>query len=108
MSDPDKPNPVDDLRKGLGLLFRAAKTTFEKLPTEQIEEAVLSGAKEVGRALENVTHTEQFLRKPTARAADEPAKTEPTPPPQATDGASGETKAAPGKDAPEDPKTRIG
>jgi hypothetical protein len=73
MSDSDKPNPIDDLRKGLGLLFRAAKTTIDKLPTGQIEEAVITGAREVGRALENVTHSveEQFLRKPSARPADE-------------------------------------
>ena len=28
--DKDKPSAVEDVRKGLGLLFRAAKTTFEK------------------------------------------------------------------------------
>jgi hypothetical protein len=53
----DKPNPVEDLRKGLGLLFRAAKATIEQLPTEKLEEVVVSSAKEVGRAIENVTQT---------------------------------------------------
>jgi hypothetical protein len=80
----DKPNPLDDLRKGLGLLFRAAKTTIEKLPTGELEEAVLSGAKEVGRAIENVAHTveQQVLRKPSARVpSDAPPK---------GDGASGD------------------
>jgi len=72
----EKPNPLDDLRKGLGLLFRAAKTTIEKLPTGELEEAVLSGAKEVGRAIENVAHTveQQVLRKPSVRAPSEAPK----------------------------------
>ena len=77
MPDDEKPNPLEDLRKGLGLLFRAAKTTIEKLPTVELEEAVLSGAKEVGRAIENVAHTveQQVLRKPPAKPpADGPAK----------------------------------
>jgi hypothetical protein len=70
----DKPNPLEDLRKGLGLLFRAAKTTIEKIPTGELEEAVVSGAKEVGRAIENVAHTveKQVLRKPSVRAPSEP------------------------------------
>jgi hypothetical protein len=53
MSD-DKPNPFDDLRKGLGLLFRAAKTTIEKLPKTDLEEVVVTSAREVGRAIESV------------------------------------------------------
>ena len=56
MSD-DKPNPIDDVRKGLGLLFRAAKTAVEKLPTKDVEQAVVSTAREVGRAVENVATT---------------------------------------------------
>src|ERR1700689_4849267 len=77
--DSGKPNPIEDLRKGFGLLFRAAKTTLEKLPTDQIEEAVLTGAKEVGRALENVQHTveEQFLGKSPAPKKEEPPTAEP-------------------------------
>jgi hypothetical protein len=58
MPDDDKPNPkpdpLQDVRKGLGLLFRAAKTTVEKLPTKDLEEVVVTSAREVGRALENV------------------------------------------------------
>jgi len=53
MSD-DKPNPFDDLRKGLGLLFRAARTTIEKLPKTDLEEVVVTSAREVGRAIESV------------------------------------------------------
>jgi hypothetical protein len=52
---PDKPDPIEDVRKGLGLLFRAAKSTLEQLPTRQVEQAVVSGAREVGRAFEAVT-----------------------------------------------------
>ena len=72
--DKPKPNPIEDLRKGLGLLIRAARTTIEQLPTDKLEEAVLSGAKEVGRAIENVAQTveQQILRKPTAKPDDAP------------------------------------
>ncbi len=52
-----KPDPFDDVRKGLGLLFRAAKTTVEKLPTKDFEEVVVTSAREVGRAIENVGRT---------------------------------------------------
>jgi hypothetical protein len=54
MPDDDKPNPIEDVRKGLGLLFRAAKGAVEKLPTKDVEELVVTSAREVGRALENV------------------------------------------------------
>jgi hypothetical protein len=104
--DPEKPNPIDDLRKGFGLLFRAAKTTLEKLPTDQIEEAVLTGAKEVGRALENVQHSveEQFLGKSGAPRKDEP----PAPAAPAKDGEP-EADHATSADKPADAtKTRIG
>jgi hypothetical protein len=56
MSD-DKPSALDDVRKGLGLLIRAARTTVEKLPTKDLEEAVVTSAREVGRAIENVGKT---------------------------------------------------
>jgi len=56
MSD-EKPNPFSDVRRGLGLLFRAAKTTVEKLPRKDLEEVVVTSAREVGRALENVGRT---------------------------------------------------
>jgi len=94
MADDDKPNPLEDLRKGLGLLFRAAKTTIEKLPTGELEEAVVSGAKEVGRAIENVAHTveQQVMRKPSVRVPSEA-------PPAETVEASAE--AAPSKSADE-------
>ncbi len=103
--DPEKPNPIDDLRKGFGLLFRAAKTTLEKLPTDQIEEAVLTGAKEVGRALENVQHSveEQFLGKSATAKKEEPAPTEP-----AKDGEIKAETATSAEKQDDETKTRIG
>ena len=53
MSD-EKPKPVDDLKQGLNLLFRAAKGAVDKIPTDKIEAAVKDGAKEVGKAFEQV------------------------------------------------------
>jgi hypothetical protein len=53
--DPQKkPDPIEDVRKGLGLLFRAATTAVNSLPTDKLESAVVSSVKEVGRAIENV------------------------------------------------------
>jgi hypothetical protein len=61
MSDDKAPNPLTDVRKGLGLLFRAARTTARKLPTtnlgKEFEHAVVTSAREVGRAIENVATT---------------------------------------------------
>ena len=61
MADDDKPNPMDDVSKGLDLLFRAAKTAakstmerVERLPSDNLENFVTEGVKEVGRALETV------------------------------------------------------
>ncbi|MBX3186592.1 MAG: hypothetical protein KF819_06240 [Labilithrix sp.] len=55
MSD-EKSKPVDDLKQGLGLLFKAAKGAVEKLPTDKIEDVVKDGAKEVGKAFESVAN----------------------------------------------------
>lgn len=51
-----KPDPIEDVRKGLELLLRAATTAVNSLPTDKLETAVVSGVKEVGRAIENVAH----------------------------------------------------
>jgi hypothetical protein len=56
MSD-DKPSAFQDARKGLGLLFRAARTVIGKLPKGGVEEVVKTSAREVGRAFENVATT---------------------------------------------------
>jgi hypothetical protein len=50
----EKPNPLSDTLKGLGLLLRAAKTVVGRLPTKNLEETVVESAREVGRAIENV------------------------------------------------------
>lgn len=89
-----KPDPLEDLQKGFGLLFRAAKTAVEQLPSGRVEDVIKIGVKEVGRALENVTETiaENVFHhkkpeekksaateepKPEAPRADEPRAEEP-------------------------------
>ena len=117
MSD-DKPKPVDDLKQGLNLLFRAAKGAVEKIPTDKIEGAVKDGAKEVGKAFESVAseldkaftnvtgrpasspppHAQQQQQPPAATAAEaeEAAKKEAQPPPHYDDAYAPEPPA-PGK-----------
>jgi hypothetical protein len=91
MSD-ERPNPLADVIKGLGLLLRAAKTTVERgvenLPTKDFEEVVLTSAREVGRALENVATTverEVFGRRdaPTRPTSEGPAAPGGSAPPEA-------------------------
>ena len=53
----DRPNPLSDVRKGLGLLFRAARTAVGNLETADLEEVLVTSAREVGRAIENVATT---------------------------------------------------
>ncbi len=50
----DKPKPVDDLKEGLGLIFRAAKGAVERLPTDKLEDVAKDAVKEVGRAFESL------------------------------------------------------
>jgi hypothetical protein len=57
MPKEEEPTPFQDVRKGLGLLFRAARTAVKKLPTDPLEKVVVDGAREVGRAVENVAST---------------------------------------------------
>ncbi len=54
---PEKPDPLSDVIRGLGLLLRAAKTTVERVPKKGLEDAVVETAREVGRAFENVAGT---------------------------------------------------
>ena len=56
-SDDDRPSAFTDVRRGLGLLFRAARTTAKKLPKGNLEELAVTSAREVGRAFENVAST---------------------------------------------------
>jgi hypothetical protein len=76
MSD-DRPSPLSDARKGLGLLFRAARTAVGRLPTTDLEEVFVTSAREVGRAIENVAVTieREVLgkKKPRAEASHRPS-----------------------------------
>lgn len=74
----DKPNPVDDLKQGFGLLFRAAKGAVEKLPgqvtAKNIEEAVKDGVTEVGKAFETVAgEVDKMFSKPASSGSTPPA-----------------------------------
>ena len=92
MTDNEKPNPLEDVRKGLGLLLRAAKTTVEKLPTRNVEDAVVTTAREVGRAVESVGRTierEVFGGKDRKGSGPKPEE------PKAEDGAGGSPGAKP-------------
>jgi hypothetical protein len=97
MSD-DKPKPVDDLKEGLGLLFRAAKGAVEAIPTEKlegvtgkiegvagkIEGVAKDAAKEVGRAFESIGgEVDKLIHKKGSQppqAAAPPAAPAPEPP----------------------------
>lgn len=92
MSD-EKPKPVEDLKLGLNLLFRAAKGAVESLPTSKLEEAVKDGAREVGRAVETVA-TE--IDKVIGRATGTP----PPPPAAPTESAEAGPAAPPPAEAP--------
>ena len=78
-----KPDPIDDLRAGLGLLFRAAKTAVDELPTSKFEDVVKQGVREVGRAIENVTSVieEQVTGKKPAKGQAEASSPEGSAPP---------------------------
>jgi hypothetical protein len=119
--DPQKKtDPIEDVRKGLGLLFRAATTAVNSLPTDKFETAVVSGVKEVGRAIENVA---QAIDKEVFKNGHKPAAPAP-PKPNPTSGSAKEddkvwaTQQPPGDvpspevpekpDAPEPPVTPPG
>lgn len=97
----DKPKPVDDLKEGLGLLFRAAKGAVEAIPTEKldgvtgkIESVAKDAAKEVGRAFESLGSEVEKIVHPNKPN---------TQPPQGA--APPATNAAP--PAPEPPKEEV-
>lgn len=94
MSD-DKPNPVDDLKQGLGLLFRAAKGAVEKLPTDKVEDVAKDAAKEVARAFESLGQEVEKVIHPNKK----PASQQP-PPPEAS-------AQPPGPPVPEGEQKRI-
>ncbi len=51
---PPPASPVDDLKKGLGLLFRAAKGAVASVQPERIEGAVRGVSKEFERAVDSI------------------------------------------------------
>jgi hypothetical protein len=90
MSD-DRPNPLTDVAKGLGLLFRAARTMVGKIPRGDLEAAVVTSAREVGRAIENVASTiERGVRGSGSDKKERPPETpadpkdQPEPPPSSS------------------------
>jgi len=101
MSD-EKPKPVDDLKEGLGLLFRAAKGAVEKLPTDKVEVVAKDAVKEVTRAFESIgneidkafgktgsqppAHNAPPPQPPTEAKAEEKDENEPPKAPQYDDG----------------------
>jgi hypothetical protein len=96
----DEPNPLNDVRRGLGLLLRAARTAARKLPTTDLEGVVTTSAREVGRAIENVAAT--IEREVFGKGGS------PKPPPTASRGPDGASKtpgeaASKGDDADKDP-----
>jgi hypothetical protein len=86
-SPPEEESPVEDLKKGIGLLFRAAKSAahsaaprekvekafktgvddlqkaFDRLQSDKLDGAIKSSLQEIGRAVGNVAQTlERELR----------------------------------------------
>jgi hypothetical protein len=110
MSD-DKPKPVDDLKEGLGLLFRAAKGAVERLPTGKFEDVAKDAVREVGRAFESLgTELENFVGKATAAPETPPAPDATEPPGSAAPNATAATTdSSPSADSASEPKgPRIG
>jgi hypothetical protein len=77
MSD-DKPNPVDDLKQGLGLLFRAAKGAVEKIPTDKVEDVAKDAAKEVARAFESLGQEVEKVIHPNKKSSQPPSPSDAT------------------------------
>jgi hypothetical protein len=81
------PNPFDDVRKGLGLLFRAARAVARKLPTKNLEEVVATSAREVGRAVENVAAAiEREVRNKSGSSSGRPSSDDKVAPSEPRDG----------------------
>ena len=47
-------DPLADLKKGIGLLFRAAKSAAHKIPKDKIEDAFKSSVEELQKAVETL------------------------------------------------------
>ncbi len=92
-------DPVEELKKGVDFLFKAAKHAVEDLPTEPIESLVKTSVKEVGRAMNNVKDT--VLHE--VAEWQERHKSEPAPPPEAPASAATDATATPPAAAPATP-----
>ncbi len=85
MADEPK-KPLEDLKEGLGLLFRAAKGAVENLPTEKVEGVAKDAVKEVGKAFDTIGgEIDKVWNKATgsqapAKASAEEKKEEPAAP----------------------------
>lgn len=107
MSD-EKPKPLNDLKEGLGLIFRAAKGAVESLPTDKVENIAKDGAKELARTFESLGNEVEKLINPN--------KSNTEPPPAANAGAHAPPPEPPKEEvkyddgyAPEPPKgPRVG
>jgi hypothetical protein len=81
--DPKKPKPLDDLKEGFNLLYRAAKGAVEQLPTDKVEGVAKDAVKEVGRAFETLGNELDKVLKVATGAPPPPVPPPPTPPPGA-------------------------
>lgn len=96
-----KSKPVDDLKEGLGLLFRAAKGAARSLPTDKLEEAARDAAKEVTRALETLgEEIEKVVGKVSGTSGTSHVPCEPRDVPEGTTRA-GETPTADAASSPD-------
>lgn len=61
MSDqkPGDKDPIEELKSGLGTLFKAAKDVAKKIPTDKVEGVLERGADEIHKVVEKLP-TEQF------------------------------------------------
>ena len=103
MSDEPK-KPLEDLKEGLGLLFRAAKGAIEKVPTQKAEDVAKDAVKEVSRAFETIGGE---IDKVWNKATGSQAPTAPPPEAKKEEPAAPETPPEPPFDdayAPEPPK----
>ncbi|MFO0662738.1 MAG: hypothetical protein U0174_02245 [Polyangiaceae bacterium] len=104
---PDAHDAVAELKKGLGHLFNAAKSAVNELPTKDLEDAVLTGVKEVGRALGNVKDTlETELLGKTERASSAPHAGEAAAP-SASPSTPPAAQASPQPSAPASPEAPV-
>ena len=124
MSD-DERKPVDDLKEGLGLIFKAAKGAVDKVAkkdklehvVKDVETVARDAAKEVGRAFESIGNEIDKAFGKSGPGVDAPPPPEAKPPAAQADPEAPPEANAPPKDpvhyddgyAPEPPKgPRVG